>query len=116
MKYLKQLTIILAVSFAGEVLKFILPFPVPASIYGLVIMFILLATGLLKLEAVEKTADFLLEIMSVMFVPSAVGLITVWGELQQMILPAIRAIVCVTAFVIGVTGKVTQAIIERGTK
>lgn len=87
MKYLKQLAIIIAVSFAGEGLRFILPFPIPAGIYGLVIMFVLLYSRVLKPESVETVSDFLIEIMAVMFVPGAVGIIAAWGRLQSMLLP-----------------------------
>ena len=73
MKYLKQFFIILAVSFAGEVLKYIIPLPIPASIYGLVIMLFLLGTKILSLECVRETGLFLVEIMPVMFIPAAVG-------------------------------------------
>ena len=67
MKYLKQFLIILAVSFIGEAFHHIIPLPVPASIYGLVLMFILLCTGILKLDDVKDTAEFLILIMPVMF-------------------------------------------------
>ena len=50
MKYLKQFLIILAISFIGEILKYIVPLPIPASIYGMVIMFICLQTKILKLD------------------------------------------------------------------
>ena len=42
MKYVKQFGIILLISFAGEALNYLLPLPVPASIYGLVLMFLCL--------------------------------------------------------------------------
>ena len=45
MKYLKQLLIILGISFLGELLKYFLPLPIPASIYGMVILFALLSTS-----------------------------------------------------------------------
>ena len=38
MRYLKQFTIILFVSFLGETLHYLIPLPVPASIYGLLLM------------------------------------------------------------------------------
>ena len=78
MKYLRQFMIILLVSFVGELLKYAIPLPVPASIYGLVILFILLETGVLKLEAVKDTAIFLIEIMPLMFIPAGVGLMESW--------------------------------------
>ena len=52
MKLLKQFLIILAISFVGEILKYLLPLPVPASIYGMVILFIGLLTGLIPLNSV----------------------------------------------------------------
>ena len=81
MKYLKQFTIILLVSFAGDLLHSALPLPVPGSIYGIIIMFILLLTKIIPLDAVQDTAKFLIEIMPVMFIPAAVGLIDSWSSI-----------------------------------
>ena len=58
MKYVRQFLIILVVSFAGELLNFLLPLPVPASIYGLVIMLLCLMTGLIPLDAVSVGMPF----------------------------------------------------------
>ena len=116
MNYLRQLAVITAVCFAGEIIKFILPFPVPGSIYGMVIMFILLATGLLKLEKVEKVSDFLVDCMPLMFVPGGVGLIKSWSTLQAMLPAVICSIVFVTPFIMVVTGRVTQFIMRKGEK
>lgn len=77
MKFIRQTCIILLVSFAAEALHSLLPLPIPASIYGLVLMFALLATGALPLEAVRQMGDFLVEIMPLMFIPAAVGLMQV---------------------------------------
>ena len=78
MKYMKQFAIILAVSCIGELLNHFLPLPFPASIYGLVLMLALLMTGALKLDAVEDAGKFMIEIMPVMFIPAAVGLMEAW--------------------------------------
>ena len=66
MKYLRQFCIILLISALGEGLHILLPLPVPASVYGLVLMLGTLTSGILKLEQVEDAADFLVEIMPVM--------------------------------------------------
>ena len=58
MKLLKQFLIILAISFLGEILKYLLPLPVPASIYGMVILFIGLLTGLIPLNSVRSAGKF----------------------------------------------------------
>ena len=63
MKYLKQFTIILFVSFLGELLHLVIPLPIPASVYGLVLMLLALCFGILHLEQVKAAADFLIEIM-----------------------------------------------------
>ena len=114
MKYIKQLAIIIMVCFAGELVRYIIPLPVPGSIWGLVLMFILLVTGAIKLEKVEKTADFLVDCMPIMFVPGGVGLMRSWSTLKSMLPAAICSIVLVTPFVMLVTGKVTQKLIDRG--
>lgn len=113
MKYIKQLAIIIMVCFAGELVRFIVPLPVPGSIWGLVLMFVLLVTGVIKLEKVETVADFLVDCMPIMFVPGGVGLMRSWSTLKSMLPAAVCSIVLVTPFVMAVTGKVTQKMIEK---
>ena len=107
MKYLKQFMVILAFSFLGEVLHQVLPLPIPASVYGLVFMLAALMTGVLKLHQVKETSAFLIEIMPVMFIPAAAGLIDSWGILQPVIIPLGIITVVTTVFV-------TQGIIRKG--
>ncbi len=71
MKLLYQFGIILFITFLGEALYALLPLPVPASIYGLLLMLLCLVTGIVRLEQVKIAADFLLEIMPPMFIPAA---------------------------------------------
>ena len=85
MKLIRQFGIILAITFAGEVLKGLLPLPIPVSIYGLLLMLVLLITGILPLEAVQDAGKFLIEIMPVLFVPAAVGLLDSWPSLQAVL-------------------------------
>ncbi len=113
MKYIKQFTVIAAVTFAAEGIKWLLPLPIPASIYGLVLMLAALNFKLIKLESVEETAIFLTQIMPVMFIPAAAGLMDSWADLSQMLLPALAACVLITVVVMVVTGRVTQALIKR---
>ena len=63
MKYIRQFIIIILISFVGEVLHYLLPLPISASIYGLVLMLVGLASGLIPLAAVKDTAYFLVETM-----------------------------------------------------
>lgn len=112
MKYVRQFVIILAVSFFGEALKIMLPLPVPASIYGLVLMFLALETGILKLEQVRETAKYLIEIMPLMFIPAGVGLLEAWGDLKPIWIQVILIMMISTIVVMGISGRVTQMVIR----
>ena len=116
MKFLKQFSIILLISFLGEILHMMIPLPVPASVYGLVLMLGALITGILKLGQVRETAAFLIEIMPVMFIPAGVGLMESWSSLQPVLLPVILITIVTTILVMAVTGKVTQAMIRKEKK
>ena len=64
-----------------------IPLPVPASIYGLILLLIALMTGIVKLHHIKETGQFLIDIMPIMFIPAGVGLITSWGVLKAQIIP-----------------------------
>ena len=113
MKFLRQFMIILLLSFLGEVLKMFIPLPIPASVYGLVLMLVCLMTGVLKTSQVKDAAFFLIEIMPVMFIPAAAGLIDSWRVLQPLLLPILVITVVITVFVMVITGKVAQMIAQK---
>ena len=113
MKYVRQFWIVLLISALGEALHVFLPLPVPASVYGLVIMLAALISGILKVEQVKEAADFLIEIMPVMFIPAGVGLLNSWGVLKPIWVPIAVITVASTVIVMVVTGRVTQFVIRR---
>ena len=113
MKFLRQFMIILLLSFLGEVLKMFIPLPIPASVYGLVLMLLCLVTGILKTSQVKEAAFFLIEIMPVMFIPAAAGLIDSCKVLQPLLLPILVITVVITIFVMVVTGKIAQMIAQK---
>lgn len=113
MKFLRQFMIILLLSFLGEVLKMFIPLPIPASVYGLVLMLVCLMTGVLKTSQVKDAAFFLIEIMPVMFIPAAAGLIDSWKVLQPLLLPILVITVVIIVFVMVITGKVAQMIAQK---
>ncbi len=114
MKYLKQMGIILLVTFVGEILHWLIPLAIPAGVYGIVLLFILLETGILPLEKIQETGKFLVEIMPVMFIPAAVGLLDIWGTVKQSVVSYIVIILVTTVLVMGVSGLVTQFVIRKG--
>ena len=112
MKFLKQFMVILLLSFLGEVLKMFVPLPIPASVYGLVLMLVCLMTGILKTSQIKEAAFFLIEIMPVMFIPAGVGLMESWGELKAVLVPVLVITLVSTIVVMIVSGRVTQAVIR----
>ena len=113
MNFIFQLTIILGISLAGEALNALIPLPVPASIYGMVIMFVGLCTGVIPLEKVRPTGKFLIDIMPVMFIPAAVGLMDSWDVMRSMLLPAVVILFVSLFAVMAAAGHVTQWVIRR---
>ncbi len=113
MKYIRQFFIIIAVTFAGELLAGLIPLPVPAGIYGLLILFAGLMTGLIPYESVKETGKFLVEIMQVMFIPATVGLLKVWGVVKDSLLSYAVILVVTTFLVMAVSGLAAQAMVRR---
>lgn len=94
-------------------MKYFIPLPIPGSIYGLILMFVLLLLRVIKVEHVKETGEFLIEIMPLMFIPAGVGLITSWEQLQSFMVPLLVITVVSTFVVMIVTGKVTDFLISR---
>ena len=113
MKYLKQFFVILFFSFIGEFLHAVLPLPVPASIYGLVLLFAALMSGIVRLEQVEDMGLFLIEVMPIMFVPAAVGLIESWESLRPILIPVFVIMIISTITVMVAAGRTTQWILRK---
>lgn len=113
MRYLFQFTRLLAFCFAGELLHTFLPLPIPASVYGLLLLLLALCVGIVKLEQVRETGLFLTSIFPLLFVPAAAGVMDLWAELGAMLLPALIVIIPVTILVFTVAGRTTQAVIRR---
>lgn len=113
MKYLMQFGIIIGLSLVGEVLNSVIPLPVPASVWGMVLLFVLLCLKVIKLDQVQDAADFLLSIMTVMFVPVGASLITSFADIRDEILGIFAIIIVSTVVCFLVTGKVAQRIIDK---
>lgn len=116
MEFLKQFFIIITISFIGELLNTVIPLPIPASIYGLIIMFLCLTFKIIPLKKVKKTANFLIQIMPVLFIAPASGLLDSIDTIMDF-LPAFLIISIVsTILTMGITGKVADIIIDKEDK
>lgn len=112
MKYVRQFGVILLLSFIGEILHVVLPLPIPASIYGIILLFCCLEFKIIPVSAVKETSVFLIEIMPVMFIPAAVGLTESWQMIKQDFVPYVVITVLTTFFVMAVSGIVVQKMIR----
>ena len=113
MKYIKQILIILVFTGLGEVLAYLIPLPIPAAIYGIILMFTALATGILKVSQVKETSQFLISIMTVLFVPVCVKILEYWGIISRN-LAAIFIILTVSTFLVfALSALVTQWLLKR---
>lgn len=91
----------------------LLPLPVPASIYGLLLLLLALKTGIIKVNQVREAGQFLVGIFPLLFIPAATGVVEVWNELQTMFLPVILALFVVTVLVMVVSGWITEYIADK---
>ena len=116
MKYIKQSAVILGITWVGEWMSETLPLPVPAGVYGLFLMLILFCIGVLRVEQVEEAGNYLLDIMPVLFVTAAVGLMESYEQIQMVLAPMMVICVVSTIVVMVVTGKVADGIMGRKDK
>ena len=116
MKYARQFIIILLISLAGEVPNHFIPLQIPASIYGLVILFVCLKTKLVKLSSVRETGRFFIDILPILFVAPGVAIISAMDEFKKYWWQLLLITVVSTLVVFFVSGQITQLIIRVSQK
>ena len=113
MKYLSQFLRILAFTLVGELLQRIIPLPIPASVYGLVLLFAALCTGIVKLEQVKEVGGFLTSILPILFVSPAVGILENWGMIKDAVIPMLLLALVSTITTFGIAGRITQSLRKK---
>lgn len=113
MKYLTQFFWILLFCALGEVLAAVIPFPIPAAIYGLVLLFLALSFKIIRLEQVSDTARFLIRVMGVFFVSPVVNILAYWGVIAPNLGAICVIILVTTVLVFGISGLVTKALLGK---
>ena len=114
MKYLSQFCIILGFTLAGEALQRLIPLPIPASVWGLALLFGALCLGVIKPEQVKTVSGFLISIMPVLFVAPAVGIMENWGAIRSHLLPIALLLAGSTFVTFGISGSLTQLLLKKG--
>lgn len=108
MKLLRQTALLLLLVFIGEFLNKVCKIPVPGNILGMILLLAALATGIIKLKQIEEISQFLLNHLSVMFVPAGVGLLAVTGVLKSSWYFLLLIVVITTILVMSTTGLVVR--------
>ena len=116
MKYVKQFGIILFLSLLGELCHALLPLPIPASIYGIVLLFLCLELKVISVSSVKEVSGFLIEAMPIMFIPAAAGLMDSWPLIQKAWLPYGVITLATTFAVMAASGKAVQFMVQFGAK
>ena len=106
--YLKQSAIIFGFSLLGEALNRLLPLPIPAAVYGLVLLFTALCLKIVKVEHINKVSDFLLTILPLLFVAPAVNLLESWGIVAPHVVTIALLVLSSTILVFAVAGVISQ--------
>ena len=106
--YLKQSAIIFGFSLLGEVLNRLLPLPIPAAVYGLVLLFVALCLKIVKVEQINKVSDFLLTILPILFVSPAVNLLESWDIVAPHVVTIALLVLSSTILVFAVAGVISQ--------
>ena len=113
MKYLHQVLLILLFSFLGELLHALIPWPIPASIYGMALMFLALSLRIIKVSVVKEAGSFFTSILPLLFVAPIVSLIDCWEVIEPNLLTIGLILVVTTVLCYAVSGLVTQALVKR---
>ena len=108
MKYLNQFLVITLITILGETLNRLIPLPIPAAVYGLVLLFLALQLRIVKLDQVQTCGNWLIGIMGILFVAPAVNLIDSWSQIAPYLIPIVVIVMGSTVVVFAVAGIVTQ--------
>jgi holin-like protein len=110
LKLLSQWGIILAICIAGNLLSSVVSLPIPGNVFGMLILFILLCTKVIKVEMLEETTKFLLDHLAFFFIPAGVGLIGCLGLLSEQWLVFSTICFLTTFIVLLTTGHAVQLV------
>lgn len=98
MKIIKQIGIFFTVCWLSQVVAAYLPFSFPSSVIGMILLFICLLAGVLKIEHIQEKADFLMENMAFFFVPAGVSVMNYFDILKSTLVPFL--IICIVSTII----------------
>lgn len=116
MKYIRQICVIFVFSFLGELCHAIIPLSIPASVYGMILLFTALRLKIVPKESVKEAGSFLVALLPLIFVVPAVGLLEYWHMIAGHAVAFGFLIVCSLVITFAVSGLVTQIVIRSKKK
>lgn len=114
MKYLSQFLIIMGFTLVGEALQRLIPVTIPASVWGLALLFAALCLKIVKVEQVNAVGGFLTSLLPVLFVGPTVGIVEHWELIRPQLLPIALLLVSSTVLTFGISGSLTQLFSRKG--
>ena len=113
MKFLRQSLLIFLFSFLGELLRSLIPLPIPASIYGMVLLFIALSSKIVRLEDIKAAGNFLTSLFPLLFVAPVVSLMDCWKDIAPKLIPILFILILSTVLCFFLSGRLTQWLMKR---
>lgn len=107
-RVMEGFVILLFMQSLGELLSRSFHLILPGNLTGLLLLFLSLAAGIVKLEQVEAAVALLLDNMMALFIPLNVGLITIWPLLKKEGLAIMVSLLASTVIVMVLTGKAVE--------
>ena len=118
MKLFKQFLTIISFTYLGEIIAKVGHIPIPGSVLGMLLLFLALNLKLVKVESIETVGTFLLDNLSVFFVPAGVGIMVYYPLIKDQWASLLLLTFGGTLFILGLIGFVVQFVqrrFERGT-
>lgn len=108
-----QVTVLFFISIAMNKISQLLHLPIPGSILGIIVIFTLLKTNLIKLAWIEQGANWLLAELLLFFIPSAVGVMKYIPMLESDGVRILIVVVSSTLIVMISSGLIAVRIAKR---
>ena len=113
MKIFREFILILIIYFLGEIISKTLNIPIPGNIIGMILLFLCLWIGIIKVEKVDNIANFFLDHLAFFFIPAGVGLMNSFADIKSSALKILIICIVTTIIVMAVTGLTVQFIINK---
>ena len=97
----------------GNGLSYVINGIIPGSVIGMVLLFVALLTKIVKPEMIRKPAGYLINHMSLFFIPAGVGLMNAWGMIASNWVTIIVSSVVSTVIIFAVVGIVQQKLEKK---